>query len=50
VVGGAPDAPADVDGLSRQTGLPPEGVAAALAMLELEGLVGSADGLYRAEV
>jgi len=44
------DAPADVDGLSRQTGLPPEGVAAALAMLELEGLVGSADGLYRAEV
>jgi DNA processing protein len=43
------DAPRDVDGLARQTGLTPAGVAAALAVLELEGLVRSADGIYRAE-
>ena len=41
------DAPAAVDELVRRTGLAPGDVAAALAELELLGLVGEADGLYR---
>ena len=41
------DAPAAVDDIVRQTGLTPAAVAAALAELELLGLLGEADGLYR---
>ncbi len=41
------DAPAAVDEVVRSTGLPPGVVAAALAELELAGLVVHADGLYR---
>jgi DNA processing protein len=41
------DAPAAVDEIVRRTGLPPGAVAAALAELELLGLLGEADGLYR---
>jgi DNA processing protein len=42
------DASDDVDGLARRTGLQPAQVAAALSVLELEGLVHGADGLFRA--
>jgi DNA processing protein len=41
------DAPAAVDEIVRHTGLSPAEVAAALAELELLGLLGEADGLYR---
>ena len=41
------DAPAAVDEVVRRTGLDPGAVSAALAELELLGLVGQADGLYR---
>ena len=41
------DAPAAADEVAERTGLPPATVAAALAELELLGLVGEADGLYR---
>jgi DNA processing protein len=41
------DAPASVDDIVRQTLLPPAAVAAALAELELLGVLGEADGLYR---
>lgn len=41
------DAPASVDVLVRRTGLAPGEVAAALAELELLGLVAQAEGLYR---
>jgi DNA processing protein len=41
------DAPAAADDIVRLTGLPPAAVAAALAELELLGLLGEADGLYR---
>jgi DNA processing protein len=41
------DSPAAVDEVVRSTGLPPGDVAAALAELELAGLVVHADGLYR---
>jgi DNA processing protein len=41
------DAPAGADEIVRQTGLSPAEVSAALAELELLGLVGGADGLYR---
>jgi len=41
------DAPAGVDDLVRRTGLAPGDVAAALAELELLGLVAASDGLYR---
>jgi DNA processing protein len=42
------DAPAGADELVRRTGLAAGAVAAALAELELLGLVSEADGLYRA--
>jgi len=41
------DAPAGADELARRTGLSAGAVAAALAELELLGLVAEADGLYR---
>jgi DNA processing protein len=41
------DAPAAADEIAARTGLPPGEVAASLAELELLGLVGEADGLYR---
>ena len=41
------DAPAAVDDVVRRTGLEPGAVAAALAELELLGVVGQAEGLYR---
>ena len=41
------DAPVSADELARQTGLPAGAVAAALAELELAGLVVQDDGLYR---
>ena len=41
------DAPVPADELIRRTGLPPGELAAALAELELLGLVIQADGLYR---
>ena len=41
------DAPVAVDELVRRTGLEPGPVAAALAELELLGLVVEAEGLYR---
>ena len=44
------DAADDVDGLARRTGFPPAEVAAILAMLELEGVVHGADGVFRAEI
>jgi DNA processing protein len=44
------DAPDDMDGLSRRTGIPPADLAAILTVLELEGHVRSADGFYRASV
>jgi DNA processing protein len=40
--------PSDMDGLCRRTGRAPAEVAAALVLLELEGLVRSAEGIYRA--
>jgi DNA processing protein len=41
------DGPAAADELARRTGLSPAALAAALTELELLGLVGEADGLYR---
>jgi DNA processing protein len=41
------DAPAAADEVVRATGLEPAAVAAALAELELLGVIGHADGLYR---
>jgi len=41
------DAPAGADEIARRTGLAPSEIAAALAELELLGLVAPADGLYR---
>jgi DNA processing protein len=41
------DAPAAADDVVRRTGLDPGAVAAALAELELLGVIGHADGLYR---
>jgi DNA processing protein len=41
------DAPVSTDEIARRTGLAAGDVAAALAELELLGLVGEADGLYR---
>lgn len=41
------DGPAAADEVAERTGLPPAAVAAALVELELLGLVGEADGLYR---
>ena len=41
------DTPASADEIVRATGLPPGVVAAALAELELAGIVAHADGLYR---
>jgi DNA processing protein len=41
------DAPAGIDDLARTTGLPASAVAAAIAELELLGLVGGGDGVYR---
>jgi DNA processing protein len=41
------DVPSGADELARRTGLPPGELAAALAELELLGMVGQADGLYR---
>jgi DNA processing protein len=42
------ESPADADALARRSGLAAADVAAALVELELEGLVRTADGLYRA--
>jgi DNA processing protein len=41
------DAPAAADEVAQRTGLSPGAVAAALAELELLGVIGEADGLYR---
>jgi DNA processing protein len=41
------DAPAGADEVVRRTGLDPGAVGAALAELELIGVIGHADGLYR---
>jgi len=41
------DAPAAADEIVRRTGQEPGAVAAALAELELLGLIGQSDGLYR---
>jgi len=42
------DGPVGIDELARRTGLAPGNLAAALTELELLGLVGEAEGLYRA--
>jgi DNA processing protein len=47
VVAVVADAPTAADEVVRATGLPPGVVAAALAELELAGIVAHADGLYR---
>ncbi len=50
VLGSLRDAPAAADEISVRTGLPAERVAAALVRLELDGLIDSSDGLYRASI
>jgi len=47
VLGIVADAPAAIDELVRRTGLTAAAVAAALAELEVAGLVAAGDGLYR---
>jgi DNA processing protein len=47
VLGIVADAPAAIDELVRRTGLTAAAVAAALAELEVSGLVAAGDGLYR---